>query len=568
MQAGMARHFALVSALIEAGRLQQGIADWDFRQAGMDRRTPHNEALGAFVRTLAASTFLSWRSLGAEMGSLPALPDAAGLPRQVELKVPEGFAFYSLYPEAVAEAALRLKLEAPPRVIGIRSIGTSLAAVAAAALDAPAAVTVRPFGDPFDRRIAVDTALEQDLLKTPAHYIVVDEGPGLSGSSFGAVADWLESRNVPSDRIAVLPSHGGSPGPETPARHRERWPRLQRIASDFGRELPALIGRWAEDLLGPLEAEPVDLSGGEWRRLRFGKADAWPAVNPAWERRKFQLRAHGRDWIAKFVGLGPEGDRKLAIARKLSVHGLVPEPVGLVHGFLIEAWHGEAKPLEAGEQPLESIALYFGRRARSLDPPRAGATLAQLLTMAKRNAGLALGSWAEERLDLWSPRLESLQARVVPMCTDGRLDRHEWIRHPGGHLLKTDALDHHCGHDLIGCQDLAWDVAGASVEFALDQRQARWLAAAAGQRAGRLIDPELLRFTMLAYLAFRLGHASLSVRMSPTADSDRWRKRADGYARQRERRLSGGEPDATRDISAIGRQPERTGAGTIPTHSG
>jgi hypothetical protein len=28
-------------------------------------------------------------------------------------------------------------------------------------------------------------------------------------------------------------------------------------------------------------------------------------------------------------------------------------------------------------------------------------------------------------------------------------------------LLKTDALDYHAGHDPIGCQDIAWDIAGA-----------------------------------------------------------------------------------------------------------
>ena len=34
-------------------------------------------------------------------------------------------------------------------------------------------------------------------------------------------------------------------------------------------------------------------------------------------------------------------------------------------------------------------------------------------------------------------------------------------------LLKTDALDHSEGHDLIGCQDIAWDVVGAATELEL-----------------------------------------------------------------------------------------------------
>jgi hypothetical protein len=563
MPSGMIRHTALQSLLIEAGRLQQGVADADFAAVGKDRATTGERELAAFTHKLALSLLDSWRSGGAHFRDLPAVPEIADLPPRIETKVPEGFAFYAVYPEAFAEAALCLNLSARSRVIGIRSIGTTLAAVAAAALGAPPPSTVRPFGDPFDRKIEVDAALEYDLFDEAAHFVIVDEGPGLSGSSFGSVADWLEARGVPADRIAFLCSHNGAPGTQALPRHRQRWERTQRAAGDFGPRLRDMVGKWAEDLLGPLDEAPREVSGGEWRQLAgSGKHGSSPA-NPFWERRKFLIRAAGQQWLAKFAGLGREGERKLDMAKKLHAWGLVAEPIGLANGFLVERWHEDGRPLSANEQPLQELAYYLGTRARLLSAPRPGASIADLLQMARRNASLALGDWADERLQHWTPRTKALQERVVATCTDGKLERHEWIRLPDGRLLKTDALDHHASHDLIGCQDLAWDVAGVAVEFALSPHQARWLAASAGHASGRLVDPELLLFMQHAYLAFRIGQSVMSEEMCDGADARRWRDRAAAYSEELERRLRSWEPNATRGISSIDQQPERTGAGTI-----
>ncbi len=100
---------------------------------------------------------------------------------------------------------------------------------------------------------------------------------------------------------------------------------------------------------------------------------------------------------------------------------------------------------------------------------RHGASIKQLLAMARRNIELALGAGARgARTHVTWTRL---QLRVHRVRTDNRLDRGEWLRLRDGRLIKTDALDHHQGHDLIGCQDPAWDVAGAVVEFGLDDDQ-------------------------------------------------------------------------------------------------
>ena len=566
MPAGMSRHAALQSVLIEAGRLEQGVADVDFSISGRDCRTRRRDALGRLTFSLASALLRSWRSGGAEVGQLPSVPHIADLPAELALKVPEGFAFYAVYPEAFGEAALELTLRAPPCVIGIRSIGTTLGAIVAAVLNAPPPITVRPTGDPFDRRVNLDPALEASLLASPSHFVIVDEGPGLSGSSFGAVADWLEGRGVRQDHIAFLPSHAGAPGKQALSRHRNRWERSQRVPADLGPRLYARVAGWIGDLLGTDVVEAKEISGGTWRDLR-STDDHRPAINAVWERRKFLLEAGGVQWLARFAGLGSEGERKLQISRALHGVGMVPEPAGLVNGLLVERWHDDAQPLRRDEKPLRELADYLGARARLLRVPRPGADLSKLLDMVRRNAGLALGPWVEERLSEWNPRLRPMQRRVVPVCIDGRMDRHEWLRLPDGRLLKCDSVDHHAAHDLIGCQDVAWDVAAAAVEFQLAPDEMRWLAAATGRAAGRLVDPELLTFLHLAYLAFRIGQASMSADMCSAPDRDRWQAQATRYAAELEVRL-GREPDATRGIRLIDQQPERTGAGTILLRQG
>ena len=249
MAPGLARHSALVSTLIEAGRLQQGLADAGFDN--VDRVVGAEKPMRHFVHALAKAGVTSWDSSAADTGELPEVPDLTGAPKEVTLRFPEGFAFYAVYPEAFADAARALVLQAPPRVIGIRSIGTTLGAVVAAALDAPPAVTLRPFGDPSARQVALSDELAALLLGGPAHFIVVDEGPGLSGSSFGAVIDWLRARGVPLDHIAVLPSHSGPPGPSGSEVHREQWRQVQRVPADLSPRFPDLLRNWLAELLGP-----------------------------------------------------------------------------------------------------------------------------------------------------------------------------------------------------------------------------------------------------------------------------------------------------------------------------
>lgn len=529
--AGLARHSQLVGILIDAGKLLQGVADANFAEIGADRLSPAAAAISDLIDGLAVAVCRSWDSGFSDLRHVPRAPPADALPSHVDLRVPEGFAFYAVYPEAYIEAARRLKLAGPPRVIGIRSIGTSLAAIVAAAIDAPPPITVRPFGNPFDREIAVAPELTAELL-TPgdAQYVIVDEGPGRSGSSFAAVAAWLEGHGITADRIAFVASHNNGPSADATPKSRSRWTTTQRAVADFGERLPFLLAGWAASILGPLEGPPVDVSAGAWRRHVYSDEAAWPAVDPAQERRKYLFHAGGETWLLKFAGLGAVGARKLARARTLHAAGWIPEPKGLAHGFLVERWHKRRR----FEPPSSTeIARYLGLRARLLPAdPASGASLAELFEMSRRNTELALGGRAAVLLDHWRPRLPNLAARSIPIETDNRLDLHEWLRLPDGRLLKTDALDHHDGHDLIGCQDIAWDVAGAAIEFGLDPPAVNALASDVGRAAGRPVDSELLDFLSLAYLAFRLGQTKLASDTSglATAEAARLRAKNQAYA--------------------------------------
>lgn len=560
---GLERHSTLVSAFIEAGRLWQGLADASFAAAKIDRRTAAAESVAEVVFDLARAVCRSWDSGFGRIGALPRLLSSPECPSEVGLRVPEGLAFYALYPEAFAEAARRLKLGGTARVIGIRSIGTSLAAIVAAALDTGPPLTVRPFGDPYDRRISVDPEMEHALLDGDPHFVIVDEGPGQSGSSFGAVADWLRERGVTLERIAVVPSHSGDPGPAASKERRQWWRTVQREVGDFGDRLPALLESWCAELLGPTDARLNDLSGGRWRELRYPRAEDWPPSITASERRKFLAVVDGEPLLLKFAGLGEIGEEKLRIAQQLAVDDFVPEPIALVHGFLAERWRGDTSPFLDEKPSISRVAVYIGSRAKLFPAnPGSGASIAELLEMARRNISLELGDEAVHSLKPWEAQLAELDARVLRIRTDNRLQLHEWLRARDGVAIKADALDHHQAHDLVGCQDLAWDIAGAIVEFDLDQVQTEALIGFAEEAALRPIDRQLLAFYRLAYLAFQVGQFRLGAAMvDDRAEKERLKTRGDRHACELQLLLECSAA-ATRPDSSVGKRTERTGSGT------
>ena len=556
MPAGIARHGALVAAFIEAGELAQGVADAEFAaRGGRDGRSPAADAALALLARLAAAVRSSWDSGFARFG-LPTVGafDAAPLPETLRTKRAEGFAFYALYPEAYLAAAAGLPPGRRVKVIGIRSIGAALGALVAAAAGAPPPVTLRPVGHPFRRELSLSDELAAELLADPAAcFAVADEGPGLSGSSFGAVADFLEDRGVPPGRVYFFPSHAGEAGPEASPRHRARWARTKRHVVEFDAlalRTPALaahrLSSWAADLVGAPDGPLEEISGGGWRRLRHAREAEWPPVHAQGERRKFLLRAGGEVWLLKFAGLGRDGERKLERARTLHAAGFTPAVAGHRHGFLVEEWLGGARSLDrSGGRDrawlAERVGRYLGFRARRFPAaPGQGASLAALRDMARHNTAEAMGEEWGRRVERRTAGLEAFEPRLRRAETDNRLHAWEWLVSPDGRLLKADALDHHAAHDLVGCQDVAWDVAGAVAELGLDGEFGT-LCAAVEREAERPVDPGLVALLTPCYLAFQLGACAMAARVAAPEEAARLRADGGRYAGLLRRALAGSD---------------------------
>ncbi|GGE37235.1 hypothetical protein GCM10007276_13340 [Agaricicola taiwanensis] len=59
--------------------------------------------------------------------------------------------------------------------------------------------------------------------------------------------------------------------------------------------------------------------------------------------------------------------------------------------------------------------------------------------------------------------------------------------------------------DLVGCQDIAWDIAGAAVELDLSENERAALAERVGRQAKRENSMDLLRVLEPCYVGFQLG---------------------------------------------------------------
>jgi hypothetical protein len=213
--------------LIAAGQLEQAIADVSL-----------NVELAQEATDCAAGRFISiYRSERSNPVLLQrchsALEKVLSIGRELAIKIPEGFAFYSLYPEQYCDATLewlRGKRFSGPEtilVVGIRSIGTTLSAVVKATLAVKGCngrrFTVRPSGHPFRRFVELP---KETFLPTA---IVADEGPGLSGSSMAATAIALRQAGVRD--VTFFPGHSNPPGSAASVEVRAIWSETPKIVA-------------------------------------------------------------------------------------------------------------------------------------------------------------------------------------------------------------------------------------------------------------------------------------------------------------------------------------------------
>ena len=509
------RHSALLAAFIRLAELVEGIADAEFNLRGYDDRSEDQQLGAALLLQAARLVDHSWRGRVVEAADLrPIMKQLQAISHEgvIRLRLAEGYAHYALYPESYLEAARHSGLDSSTCVIGIRSIGVGLAALVAAALGAGPAISLRPVGHPFRREIRADPRLFASALKDPEmRFAIVDEGPGQSGSSFASVAAYLQQLGVSNDRITFFPSHDGSPGVEASDEVRAIWGGIERFpASDHDViTSPNGLHSWLEPCVG----------SGEFYEL------AGEAMDYRFARRRFLVQSVTGKWVAKFAGLGAVGERKHRDAVALAQAGFGAPVAGLCNGFLVQRWL-EGRPVRLTAENrgvfLERVASYLAFRATHLGPAGPGASLGALREMAVHNTREALGEEAAATLHERLAHLPELEGKVRRIRTDNRLHLWEWLEVDGA-FVKLDAVDHCEAHDLIGCQDIAWDVAGAMTEFRLNEKETDELVNRI-ESAGVSVNRRLLDGLVPCYLAFQLGLWSTA-----TPGSDSTRTIADKY---------------------------------------
>jgi hypothetical protein len=477
---GSAARDSLVAALLRAGELECGLADaggGDSAQAFASLTDCLAEAL---LRGRLPDNFLSISNAAC----------GTPVPERLTIATPEGFAYYALHPLAYARALEKLAA-LPERlvVLGIRSIGTTLSAVTAAAARLRGSqaqrITVRPAGHPYNRRIEfspVELGLIQVEASANAAFLIVDEGPGLSGSSFLSVAEALEEAGAARERIILLCGHEPNVEALCSANAAQRWHRFRCVAADGEAPRPA-----AADLFA---------GGGQWRSRWFPRESAWPAVWTSMERLKYRSGGQDEPRLFKFAGLGHYGDAVREREARVASAGFGPAIRQESDGFVSYPWI-DGRPMAAGDLParvLVRLAEYCAFRARAF--AAATADLSLLQQMAQHNlAELGFDLRAELKLER-------------PVIADGRMQPYEWLL-AGGQMLKTDSGNHGDDHFFPGPTDIAWDLAGAVVEWRMSAEQrARFLAAyrsAGGDDAGARIEG-----FVRAYAVFRCAYCTMA----------------------------------------------------------
>lgn len=472
---------ALLDSLIRAGELEAALADCDSAAS----------VGGAALTDALARAFLGEAQTLRSTHELLARLARQSIPTEITISPPEGFAYYALSPLDFS-AGLRLPLapEDSWAVIGIRSIGTTLSALASASLERRGThaqrITVRPTGHPFDR--ATDFTPQQELWVANFHhhgawFLIVDEGPGMSGSSFLSVAEALERTGVPADRIYLAGS---------------RDPDLETLRA------PDAARRWRryhwQSVTSRIHAKYRNhefFGADQWRARHFAEED-WPSCWTQMERLKF-LSSNGNT-LYKFEGFGRFGREVQERSQRLARAGFGCSVENAGDGMSAYSYV-DGRPLWAADltgEILERIAEYCAHRHEFLAP---GPVCQQLPEMLAFNLEQEFG--APPPCDLEGLICER------PVVADGRMHPHEWMRTRDGRILKFDGSSHGDDHFFPGPTGIAWDLAGAIVEWRMNQDAADRLAEKYKTLTGD--DPSgVLPVYLLAYSVFRMSYCKMA----------------------------------------------------------
>lgn len=497
--AGQSSRDHLIFRLLRAGEVECALAD-----GGVGSPVP------ALLTDMMADAALAGRALADPKMHLKDLLRVPP-PAEVQVSVPEGFAYYALHPLDYAAAANALPAsDAPVMVVGVRSIGTTLSAVVAAAVRRQGRqaqrMTVRPQGHPWNRTCEFTLEQSSRIRQAAARteFLVVDEGPGLSGSSLLSVAEALENAGAPRARITILCAHQPDPQRLCAARARERWARFRVVPASSSRHRPPDAFAW--------------MGAGEWRHTLLDRTEEdWPSSWTSMERSKYLSRDGA--CLLKFEGHGRFGEEVLERAAALHRAGFAPHASPAGSGFIAyDLLPGKAlHASELDRAVLDRLAEYCAWRAAAFRSERTPTLLAELVRV----------NTAEE---FGSDSVAEAPCAARTVIADGRMQPHEWRRTSAGEILKTDAATHGDDHFYPGPTDIAWDLAGAIVEWRMDSGSADYFLARYSAISGDRPRPRLPAY-LNAYALFRLAYCRMAG--DALAGSDEEPRLRRDYARYR-----------------------------------
>ncbi len=440
--------------------------------------------------------------------------------RSFSLSAAEGFRYYALHPSAYAAAARQWRREHPAEgrawVLGIRTIGSALGAVVAAELARTGLevrlTTLRPRGLPDDRRYRWTRELETQLRQWQGNFLLVDEGPGLSGSSFAGLVQGLRHLGIAEGRLALLPSWNPQAEQLSHPLAARRWERWRRYPAPPPQPPPGAAR---------------NLSAGRWREI-FAPGRRIP-VWPLQDRMKY-LDAAGTK-LFKFAGLcdasreAAERSRRLAragvsLAAREEGDGWISLPVLPARMLFFETCSQLrlAQWAEWAGNYIAWCAVEYRLQPRELPSQ-------ELLEMLPTNCRL---------LQVRAPGMP--EPSPGPCCRlDGRMLAEEW-GDAGGRFLKFDALDHGDDHFFPGPADPAWDLAG--IELELGEPLAEAVRRAYCRRSGDEAVLDRLRWHRPAYAAFRAAFCAFAAQKTTPPDAGWFADRRRRYQRRLESYLA------------------------------
>lgn len=486
-------HDSKLDALIRAGELESALADCGSPQAGKIAKI--TDALADF-----------------EQGDSPTLDlqldfPSHAVPSSVSISPPEGFSYYALQPLEFGHLAkTNVPPDTPVAVVGIRSIGTTLSAIVQCALRRNnrqvSRITVRPGGHPYDRQTQFDAHQLAWIRKqaTATMFVVVDEGPGRSGSTFLSVAEALVASGVDAHRITLLGSREPDPSALCAPGAAARWGKFN---------FSAITSR--HDRFRNSEY----VGGGGWRRVWMTAATQWPACWPQMERLKFLSPDHHT--LYKFEGFGRFGDavRARALASADAGFGCPCNNAGDGFNAYTVVPGTPLCPQDLNKDVIQRIARYCAFRTSEFNA--AETCPDPLADMLQLNLQRELGVEFE-------PDRELLMTHC-PVFVDGRMQPWEWVASQSGPIVKTDLATHGDDHFFPGPTDIVWDLAGAAVEWRMSDEAVTFLLSTFQRITGTDVRPRFPLFR-LTYLVVRMAYSKMAL-TTVTGTPEESRLRAD-----------------------------------------